>query len=313
MICWILTDGRTGTENNAKGLAESLGLAYELKKVTLRQPWKTLSPWLRMGLGLAVSPKLKSPWPDITITAGRTPAVAALYIKQQRPQTVAIHITDPGVNPGLFDMVIAPAHDRLTGNNVVVTTGALHRIAPPLLEIARAQWEPLWAHLPRPFTGILIGGDANGYELTPDLTANWMQYFQNLRGSLFVTTSRRTSPAITKMLKSRMQGPHHIFWTGEADGPNPYPGIMALADQLFVTNESVNMLSESASTGKPVYTLNLKGHNRKIDALNAALVAGDHVRRFTQPLPAYTPVALDDMAPATAAVTALLKKKGLLS
>ena len=42
---------------------------------------------------------------------------------------------------------------------------------------------------------------------------------------------------------------------------NPYMGMLALADYVIVTNDSVNMMSEAAATGKPVYIMSLPGHS----------------------------------------------------
>ena len=49
----------------------------------------------------------------------------------------------------------------------------------------------------------------------------------------------------------------HYLWDGE--GENPYFGLLGLADFLVVTCDSVNMVSEAASTGKPVYVADLPG------------------------------------------------------
>lgn len=308
MQTWILTDGRTGTENNAKGLAEAFGLSYELKHIALRQPWKSLAPYLRMGLANAVTPAFTPPYPNLVISAGRTPAAAALALKQRSPRTLLVHITDPGIDPAHFDLVIAPEHDGLTGPNVVTTKGALHRVTKSMLEAARTEWMPRWHRLYRPWHGVLIGGPAHGYKMSPALVSSWLDQLQKLGGSLLVTTSRRTPPAIVKLLQDRAP---HVLWTGEGD--NPYQGILACADNLFVTNESVSMLSEALAVGKPVFTLPLEGATPKFDRFNDVLLTGGYVRPLALPLPASKPHRLDDMERAAEAVKLLIQNAPAVS
>lgn len=318
--CWILTDGRTGTENNARGLAEALGLSPEVKRVELRQPWKTLSPWLRLGLRYAFtlplepapSPALPrvsgrgSNWPDLLITAGRTPAVGSLYVGQQSPATLRIHITNPGISARHFNLVIAPQHDGLSGPHILTTTGALHRVTPEKLAEAKALWEPRFAHLPRPWHGVLVGGDAHGLRLDASTAQSFMQEITALGGSTLVTASRRTGPDARTEL-SRLAT---YMWDGSGD--NPYLGILACVDALYVTADSVSMLSEAASSGKPAYLLSLPGHAAKLERCHKALLEGGHIARFTGMPPTPT-TRLDDMSKAVAAVRELLLAHRALS
>jgi uncharacterized protein len=306
--CWILTDGRTGTENNARGLAEALGLAYEVKPVSLRQPWKTLSPWLRLGLKYAFNGhSLTPPWPDVLITAGRTPAVGSLYIGQQSPGSVRVHITNPGVSPQLFDLVVAPAHDRLGGENVLNTVGALHRVTADKLAEAAKVWQPKFEHLPRPWHAVLLGGNTSDYQLTPELAAQFIQSIKAQGGSVLVTASRRTSESARAALAKTAD----YLWDGQGD--NPYFGLLALADNLFVTADSISMLSEAASIGKPTYLLPLAGHAAKHERFHQAMFAGGFLTLFSGQLTAAKPQRLDDIGKAATRVRELLIARGKLS
>lgn len=308
LTCWILTDGRTGTENNARGLAEALGLSYEIKTIHLRQPWKTLSPWLRLGLKYALGgDNLTPPWPDLLITAGRTPAVGSLYVGQQNPDTVRVHITKPGISPDHFDLVIAPAHDDLRGRNVITTMGALHRVTTEKLTNAKSRWEPRFAHLPRPWHGVLVGGDAHGLTLDATTAYDFMEKINALGGSTLVTASRRTRPEA----RSELEELASYLWDGAGD--NPYLGLLACCDSLFVTSDSVSMLSEAASSGKPNYLLELPGHAPKHERFHKIMLENGHLARFTGTLATAPTTRLDDMEKVTAAVRKLLIARGKLS
>src|ERR1700723_80340 len=130
ITCWVVTDGKSGMENQCLGLAEALGITPIVKRVKLRFPWRPLAPYLRTGLGHAFSAKgdpVAPPWPDLLIATGRLSVPAALYIKQQNPKTFAVQLQDPAIHPRHFDLVVAPEHDRLQGPNVISTRGGLHR------------------------------------------------------------------------------------------------------------------------------------------------------------------------------------------
>src|SRR3546814_13124599 len=72
-----------------------------------------------------------------------------------------------------------------------------------------------------------------------------------------VTPSRRTGPDNEAILRARLAGLPAEIWDGE--GENPYFAYLGLADAILVTADSVNMVCEAASTGKPVYVIDLDG------------------------------------------------------
>jgi hypothetical protein len=56
-----------------------------------------------------------------------------------------------------------------------------------------------------------------------------------------------------------------LRWRDTGDGANPYAGLLANADRLICTPDSVNMLSEAAATHAPLFVWQLKrvqGRNR---------------------------------------------------
>ncbi len=308
MQSWILTDGRTGTENNSRGLAEALRIAHEIKRIELNQPWKTLSPWLRSGLSYAIKGNtLSAPWPDLLITAGRTPAVGSLFVGSQSASSVRVHITNAGINSRHFDLLVTPKHDGVTGSNVINTIGALHRVTAEKLEQARNEWMPRFAHLPRPWHGVLVGGDTQGLKLERATARLFMQQLGALGGSTLVTASRRTGP------EARAEFAQTASYLWDGTGDNPYLGILACADALFVTSDSVSMLSEAASTGKTTYLLGLPGSAPKHERFHAAMLENNYLARFTGSLISTPTSRLDDMERVTARVRELLIARGKLS
>ncbi|NBO20172.1 MAG: hypothetical protein EBV03_13325, partial [Proteobacteria bacterium] len=136
-------------ENQCLGLAEALGLEPVIKRVKLRHPWRELSPYLRLGLGMAYSTKgdsLKRPWPNLLIASGRASIPAAIHIRRASRSkghpTFTVHIQNPRIDPAWFDLVVTPRHDNLVGPNVMTTYGGLHRLTPQRLQTAALEWAP---------------------------------------------------------------------------------------------------------------------------------------------------------------------------
>lgn len=164
-------------------------------------------------------------------------------------------------------------HDRLSGPNVISTIGALHRVTPERLASEAALFAPHFAHLPRPYAGVLVGGPNAAYRFAAvDMRAfagALRELAKTAPASLLVTPSRRTGRANIAILREVLADVPAFVWDGK--GANPYFGILGLADQLIATPDSVNMISEACATGKPVQIYALPGGSRKSERFLNAL------------------------------------------
>lgn len=298
--CWVVTDGKAGMENQCVGLAQALGLEPVVKRVRLRSPWRQLSPFLRIGNRFAAGPggdPVGPPWPDLLIATGRSSIAPSLAARElSRGRTFTVQIQDPQISPANFDLVVVPRHDRLRGPNVVATRGALHHVTPAKLAAAAERFGPALAHLPRPRVAVLVGGDNGVYRLTPAIAATLADRLAELcsrhGAGLMVTPSRRTGAENEAALRERLAGLPAVVWNME--GENPYLGYLGLADHVVVTCDSVSMASEAASTGKPVYVVDLDGGSAKFRAFHADLRADGIARPFTGELASWGYEPLDD-------------------
>lgn len=254
---WLLDDGIAGHWAQTAALAHYLGSPTERIAVRLRQPWRSLAPWLLRGDLHAVgldSAMGRRPWPRLAIGCGRTAAVALDALKRASGgRTRVVQILAPRAPLSRYDLVIAPAHDRLGAPNVLSTLGALHRIDAECLRQAHGDFAAL-ATYPRPRVGLLIGGPARGVRIDRAYLARVLDLIPPV-GSLLVSTSRRTPPALIDALTSALRQRTALLWRGPEDGPNPYLGILAHAERIVVSADSVNMLSEACATHAPVATL----------------------------------------------------------
>lgn len=305
----MVSDGKAGTENQALGLAEALGLEPVVKRIRLRAPWRWFSPSLRLGNRWAVGPggdRFAPPWPDLLISAGRHGIAPSLALRRT-PGVFRVHLQDPRIDPALFDLVIAPAHDPVRGPNVVLTQGAINRITAARLGEARERFRPQLEKLSGPRIAVLIGGKSRHHDLPPPraaaLGAELAAVAKNSGGGLMITASRRTSgEAIAALRAAVAPVPHLLFDPTQPTGENPYLGFLAWADFIIVTNDSVSMASDAASTGKPLFVAKLPGDADKLDRFHTALAAAGITRPSGAPLEPWRYTPLADAVAAAAAV-----------
>lgn len=316
LTCWVVSDGKPGMENQCIGLAEALGLTPVVKRVHLRSPWRQLSPFLRLGLRYAASPAgdaIAPPWPDLLIGTGRQSIAPSLAARRlSRGRTFTVQIQDPQISPRHFDVVVVPRHDRLRGSNVLVTRGALHRVTPAVLEDAARRLGPRLEALPRPRVAVLIGGNNAVYHLTPTImgdVADKLAALARDRGAgLMVTPSRRTGADNEAILRARLRDLPAEVWDGT--GENPYFAYLAMADAVVVTCDSVSMVSEACSTGKPVYVIEMEGGSPKFRAFHDGLYQDGITRPFTGALESWAYPPLDDTAHVAGEVRRRLAARG---
>lgn len=267
--CWVLTTGEAGMRSQAVGLAQATGVRFREKQIHLRAPWSWLPghrcPWPLIGLSKEYD-RLGPPWPRLLITCGRRSTAASIAIrKKSGGRTKTVHIQDPQIPPTAFDLIIPMRHDGLTGANVFPVETALHRVSPEQLSQNRERWHDRLKPDDDPLMGVILGGANRRYRFTDAIVADLVRLIEqgiekNMR--IAVTTSRRTEPFVPAALSRRFAGePRFVMWNGTGD--NPYLGLLALADRLIVTCESVSMISESLATGQPVHILRLEGKGRR--------------------------------------------------
>ena len=297
---WILTDGKAGHANQCLGLAGALGVKPEIKRITPTFPWSKLPPQLwqnAIGVSDPDGNLLTPPWPDILIAAGRQTVAPALAIKSANSnRTFCVQVQDPVARRRRFDVIIAPLHDRLSGDNVVKTVGALTGITRPKLDEAAAGLSATLAPLPRPLISVLIGGSNKQYRMTKKSMTELAHGLRRLSiddgAGLAITTSRRTNNQNEAHLRLALCGLDNWIWDGQGD--NPYLGLLALADAIVVTADSVSMVSEACTTGKPVFVASLEGGSGKFDVFHDHLRSSGITRPFNGAFETWSYDALRD-------------------
>ncbi len=255
---WLLTGGKGGDDAQARLLASALELPVEEKRLEFKPPYVNGKPWFRASFTHLIE-AVKPPWPELLITVGRRPAMAALEIKARSEGfTKIVLIGRPRQSQG-FDLSVTP------GQFLVPDTAQICRVPWPLLKPDGARvtgasraWERRFDDLPRPLTAVLVGGATVPYALEGAAgrrLVNQVRRATDEAGSLYYCTSRRSSRALVNVLReSAAQRPERekLFAWSADDEDNPYLGLLGLADRFVVTADSLSMMLEVAQLSKPL-------------------------------------------------------------
>ena len=257
---WTLADGRAGNLRQALALAGALGHgASRHWTLEARAPWRWVAPraWPMSShaFGADFVQALHSP-AQLAIGCGRRAALATRLLRERGSKVV--QILDPRIDTRHWDLVVAPEHDGLRGDNVVGMLGSLHPVDDLWLAEGRSDF-PLLAQMPRPRVAVLVGGPSPHWPLADDAFVAMLDAIaagvHAQGGSLLATASRRTPQKWRGALHSAVARGSGVCWTGAGDGANSYQGLLGWADRFVVTADSVNMLSEACASFAPVFAL----------------------------------------------------------
>lgn len=316
LTIWAVSDGRAGIRNQVLGLAEAVARLTPAdvseKRVAYRGGLGRLPAWMLAAPRRALSgdaDPLGPPWPDLWIAAGRATLPLSVRVKRwSGGKTFVVQVQDPRWPVRLFDLVVAPRHDRVRGPNVVEITGSPNRVTAERLAEARAAFADRIEPLPAPRVAVLIGGRSKAFDLTPERAAALAEQIgaavTATGGSVLATFSRRTPEAARAVLQPRLAALPGWVWDGE--GPNPYFAFLAWADHVLVTEDSTNMAVEAGATGAPVHVLPLEGGAPKFRRLHAELEQRGPARRFEGKLDSWSYPPLRETKRAAGAVLAAL-------
>ena len=253
------------------GVAEALGLQAEVRVLRPRRPWSWLAPRgpvdPREGAGRPDGP-LAAPYPTIAIASGRraVPYLRALK-RASEGWTFTVFLKDPRIGPRAADLIWVPQHDRLRAPNVVVTLTSPHRVTAEALASARATPDRRLVTLPFPRVAMILGGPSAHAPMTDADVARLADAARTLVAeghSLMVTFSRRTPPVLKAALRLVAHGAADRCFVWEGEGDNPYIAMLALAQAIVVTGDSVNMMGEAAATGTPIHIVEAGHPHRKV-------------------------------------------------
>ena len=243
-------------------MAEAIGLPFETKQLVFNG-WRRLGPRLLgaslMSLtGASRRMILSEPAPDLTISAGhRSVAVVRALRKRSKGRTRSVHVGFPRISPAHFDLVITTAQYPIPDHPKLLRIPyALTRVAtrtPDPTDEARLQ------SLPGPRALMIVGGQTLFWDLDqPGLLERLASMIDDARGqgsSMLVTTSPRTPAALRQDIARALENSGVPFVLAEPGKRPSLVSLLSAADTIFVTADSISMVSDAIWTGKPVALL----------------------------------------------------------
>ena len=249
----LLTEGMHGMISQVEGLAKALDIEFTHQKVELNSFWKLIPPNLT-PVSKLVFKKIDISDFDIIISCGRKSVIPSIYLKKSSKKKVFnIHIQDPKVSLGNFDLVIVPEHDNLRGKNVITSKGAVHYLT---LDEIKNNHNYLVDKLKKnhEYLLLVLGGPNKYYDYEDK---NLIKIFDVIKKILnnnnlqaIVIPSMRTPKKTINLVNEHLGTENLVIKNVDKKA---YLSGLSLAKYIVVTCDSTSMISEAALTGKPIY------------------------------------------------------------
>jgi hypothetical protein len=243
LVIWRLLDGKPGHENQTLGLLRALErLAAERGQaapqcIELFVADQRFSLWSFVLRRFHLGKNL--PVPDFIIGAGHRTHWPMLCARRAFGGK-AIALMSPSLPCAFFDLVVAPAHDGLTGRNVIVTQGVLNVMQPG----EKAPGKTL----------VMVGGESKHFAWSNEQVLLQLKELATRYPALCVTDSRRTPAALRSELASFFTD-RYMPW--EKCPTGWLANELAGAENAWVTEDSVSMIYEALSAGCRIGLLGL--------------------------------------------------------
>jgi hypothetical protein len=257
---WVVVSDKAGDNAQIDAVVERLPWPVEYRRLQFRRPFRKGKPPFFASLyhvDKAHSDPLTPPWPDLVITIGRRPAMAALWIRHQSgDRSRVVLFGRPKRQLDNFALVVVSAQFQVPhAPNVVSVALPLMRIDEQRLQREAAHWQAHFAERPRPLIAVLVGGATRPFAFDADSARDLVglaRGYCGSTGSLYVSTSRRTPAPAIEALRGCLRERDRLYeWSAGAAG-NPYFGLLAHADGFVVTGDSMSMITEVARLRRPL-------------------------------------------------------------
>lgn len=323
---WLLIGDKLGDNQQVELIAcrltQRLNWRVDVRRLRFKDAYRAGKPRFRVDhshVDWSASDSITPPWPDLVITVGRRPSMVALWIKEQsRGKTQIVIVGRPRRWLQRFDLIIAAAHHHVPQLPNVLRLG-LPLIMPDkaAIEAAREKWTTQFEHLARPLVALFVGGPTKPHVFDPDVARDLMaratQCVAKSGGTLWVTTSPRTSTDVVDTIEQALPANGRLFRFRPNDPNNPYLGLLACADRFIVTGDSVSMQVEVARLGKPlaIYQLPVEyGIVERLRRAAARVAYGKDATLWSRPIQTLQQLGITQFPRDVAEIHTLLFEQG---
>ena len=260
----LLTEGAHGMVSQVEGLAKALKLDFNHCFVNLKKPWKyfpiNLVPVSKSVIDGKIPDQIEN---QVLISCGKNSIISSLFLKRNNKNLFNIHIQNPKINFSNFDLIVAPEHDQIKGNNVLNTFGALHYITKQEIDNSSNVFSKYNLSENDKIVSLILGGPNRYYDFNEiDLGNIFLlikDNFLDKNFKLILVRSRRTPDNIIDFAKKFFLNSAVII---DFVSKEFYLSALKLSKTIIVTCDSTSMISECAITQKPIFVAKMKAKRR---------------------------------------------------
>lgn len=274
----ILSDGKPGHVNQSVAFARLLGHDYTVCRVAFASRFAKACSYLldRIGMYLGFPYRVADTIPpgvDAVVSAGSE----TYYANRVIGRTLAvpsIAIMYPGGYRPAFDLIVAQDHDAPPRRDNILTIPVNLSAPEPRGLVGKREGVTTVA--------VVIGGPSRHFTMDGQAVGDQLERLYVLfpGADFLATTSRRTPPGVERMIEN---GPFRYRVIASREPVNPIADFLAIADYVFVTEDSTSMISEAVSFGSArveVLPLAGTGVRNKVQGMVASLAAGGYLHIF---------------------------------
>ena len=256
----LLTEGYHGMISQVEGLAKALNADFQHRIVRLNWLWNYIPPKLSPVSRLILKNEqyiTENEKFDLVISCGRKSVIPSIFIKKKNKKIFTIHIQNPKVRFNNFDLIVAPEHDELKGENIITSKGAIHYIT--RLEIEKARSYLLDKIQNEKIVSLILGGPNKYYNFSNEELTN---IFGEIKSSFIsqgykaiIIPSMRTPKRIIDLAINEFLTDGFVVNSVDKQA---YLSSLAIANSIVVTCDSTSMISEAATSGKPIFVAHMQ-------------------------------------------------------
>lgn len=242
LIIWRISDSRPGHDTQSRGLAQAISRIRASKCIDIaaRTPMQNL--WAMLTLRFSTKNNLAPP--DLILGAGHGTHLTMLAARRVLGGK-AIVLMSPSLPTSWFDCCLIPSHDTpREKDNIITTQGALNTV------VASGQNDPEKGL-------ILLGGESRHYGWDNNEMIRQIKTIINSDQRQWQISDSPRTPEETKKDLDQLVTNRISFVPFGTATPEWLRMQLGLAGVIWVSEDSISMISEALTTGAHVGVLNV--------------------------------------------------------
>lgn len=253
MKIWGIQSGVSELDEQIQSLGKEFGGSFDFKTAALKPMWQQVSSvfgYTHASFFEYGAEELAPPWPDIVINAHPSTTAIALIVKQRsQNKSFLINLHNLDIASRSFDLVIAPEHEKVRGNNVMTTIGYLTDIKAE--KLIKKNYAYTFSHLPTPQIFILGGTKTQPLILAEDelskIAKDFCMLQQSCGGSFIIAQTIDPDHRLVTAIE-QMSGVAPLIHNQD----HSLQGALAWADIIVCLGDDFSAISKACSSGKTV-------------------------------------------------------------